>query len=185
MHGLSCSGKSSVSQALSDGIDAVRIRSDVERKRLRNLSALDRSVSPVGGGIYTPEMTRTTYDYLLHRADVILAAGISVIVDASFLRQAERRRFRDLAERRGVPLRILDCRARLPDLHERLRARAAAGGDASEATAAVLDAQMENRDPLTPEERACAVDIDTTEAGNIRARLHELGVERRDAFRSQ
>jgi len=55
-HGLSGSGKSWLSERLAMMTDAVRVRSDVERKRIA------RSRRGTGIELYSPEMTRRTYD---------------------------------------------------------------------------------------------------------------------------
>src|SRR5690606_40436823 len=64
-HGLSGSGKSYVSQRLLERAGAIRLRSDVERKRLFGLRALaDASAGP-GEGIYAADASQRTYERLL------------------------------------------------------------------------------------------------------------------------
>ena len=53
MHGLSGSGKTTLSDRLLPLIPALRVRSDVERKRLFGLAEAQSSESGVGTGIYT------------------------------------------------------------------------------------------------------------------------------------
>ena len=60
-HGLAGSGKTTLSQALLELIGVVRIRTDVERKRLHGLLAAARDRTGIEGGLYTPETTRDTY----------------------------------------------------------------------------------------------------------------------------
>ena len=55
MHGLSGSGKTTVAQKMSESLGAVRVRSDVERKRLHGLAAGARTHARAFGGIYAPE----------------------------------------------------------------------------------------------------------------------------------
>jgi hypothetical protein len=146
--GLSGSGKTTLSSArlLADPRAAtIRLRSDVERKRLFGLAA--DAVS--GGGIYSADANRRTYGRLAELADRILAAGWSVIVDAAFLRRAERDDFRRLAGNRGLPFGILACAAPADVLERRLAARR---GDASEADASVLAAQRQWLEPLGVDE---------------------------------
>jgi aminoglycoside phosphotransferase family enzyme/predicted kinase len=136
--GLSGSGKTTVSGArlLADGHAAtIRLRSDVERKRLFGLAPDAES----GGTIYGAEASVRTYGRLAELARGALADGFSVIVDAAFLRRAERSAFRDLAQSMDVPYAILACEAPADELRRRLSARA---GDASEADAAVLNQQL-------------------------------------------
>ena len=159
--GLSGSGKSTVARDLCEAAGLLQLRSDVERKRLAGLAATADSGSPTGAGLYAPQQTEKTYARLLELADTVLAAGYPVIVDATFLQRGQRDRFRALAQRRRVPFAILDCRAEDAELERRIRQRAEQGGDASEATLAVLAAQRESQQPLTPEECRSSVTVGT------------------------
>jgi hypothetical protein len=125
----------------------------VERKRLFGLAPLARSDSPQDAGIYTAEANTRTYARLRELARDLLAAGWPVIVDAAFLRRAERADFRALATELGVDFGILATTAPAEELRRRLGARS---GDASEATVAVLEQQLNWFEPLDADERACA-----------------------------
>ncbi len=162
MHGLAGSGKSWLAQQLLERLGALRIRSDVERKRLFGLSALTRSDCAVGDGIYDTAATKATYDRLVESASHILAAGYPVLVDAANLQAWQRAAFRNLAAARKVPFVILACTAPEALLQARLVSRQAAGCDASEADYAVLTQQMRTQEALTLEEEACCLGIDTT-----------------------
>ena len=76
---------------------------------------------------------------------------VSKLLDAAFLRRAERAQARQLAAHVGVPLRILACEAPDPVLRERLQARR---GDASEADTRVLDKLRQAAEPLSRDELA-------------------------------
>lgn len=156
-HGLSGCGKTVASNAmlLSDGNAAtLRVRSDVERKRLFGLTSTTRSGSALDAGIYTPDAHTRTYAHLHELAAGLLRAGWSVIVDAAFLRHAERDGFRNLARATGVAFSILAPLATPEQLCERILARSAAGRDASEATLDVLAQQMKTCEPLAEDEPA-------------------------------
>lgn len=156
-HGLSGSGKTWASsrwlQAETSG-RAIRLRSDVERKRLHGLSATQASGSGLNNGLYSPQAHTDTYAHLLERARLLLRAGWSVLVDAAFLRQHEREAFAQLAQAAGCPFHILATEAPLTVLRERIIARQAHGADASEATVAVLEQQLGWLEPLNEAERA-------------------------------
>jgi uncharacterized protein len=77
-----------------------------------------------------------------------------VLVDAAFLRQAERQAFAALARSLACPFHILAPDAPVAVLRERIAARQASGGDASEATLAVLEQQLGWVEALTETERA-------------------------------
>jgi predicted kinase len=160
-HGLSGSGKTTAAQVLLERFGAVRVRSDIERKRLHGLPPLARSGSVPGGGLYTTELTHATYEHLLSLACGILEAGYTVVVDAAFLRRAERDAFRALAASLHVSFRILAFAAPIDVLKKRVVQRFGAGADASEADLAVLERQLEFRERLEPVEEASTVQIDT------------------------
>lgn len=152
-HGVSGSGKSRrTGQLLERFPDAIRIRSDVERKRLFGLGPLDDSGSVLGGGLYTPDASARTYARLLELADQLLATGQPVLVDATFMKRAHRQPFRELAERHGVPFVLLDCTADPDTLRARVAARRARGDDAAEAGIEVLERQLQFDEPPTIDE---------------------------------
>lgn len=155
--GLAASGKSRLAQSLLGPLAAVRLRSDVERKRLAGLGALDSS----GGGIYDAAMTGRTYARLAEAAGHALAGGFNVIVDAACLLRRERDAFRALAREHGAPFRLLAVSAPRAALESRLDARAAAGDDPSEATREVLAMQRGIVEPPGDDERGDTVEVDT------------------------
>ena len=149
-HGLPGSGKTCASQQLLERDGAIRLRSDVERKRLHGLGMLDNSRER-GLDLYTTAATQRTYTHLFDLARQVLQAGFPVVLDAAFLRHDEREQAHALARALGVPFRILACEAPLAVLQERLQSRR---GDASEANAAVLQRLEGAAQPLTQAERA-------------------------------
>jgi len=159
MHGLAASGKSTAALELVQMWHGVRVRSDVERKRLAGLALDAASHSPVGGGLYSADRSDATYARLAALASAILDAGYPAVVDASFIRHAHRKQFAMMAEARGVPWAIVEMDAPLEVLRARLAARAERGGDPSEATQAVLERQLIMREPLSPFERRHAVTL--------------------------
>lgn len=159
--GVSGSGKSSQTQALIEQLGLVRIRSDVERKRLYGVPLLGRSVDRVPQGIYTAEASERTYQQLAALARAVLDAGLPVLLDATFLKRAQRQAVLAVGQALGVPCRILALDAPAELLRQRVRLRTARGGDPSEADEAVLERQLQQRDPLDPDEQVLAVQVDT------------------------
>jgi len=159
-HGFSGSGKSSVAGRIAERLPAIRLRSDLERKRLAGFGERADTGSTFGAGVYTADMTRRTYGYLLDTAEGILKSGLSVIVDATFLKREQRMAHKKLAERTGAAFLILDCQAPVATLKSRIEARALLGKDPSEADTAVLDHQLAAHDALTREEQLDALTID-------------------------
>ncbi len=154
-HGLSGSGKTFVSGQLLEAAPVIRLRSDVERKRLFGFSPLEPSGSARDAGIYSLEANTRTYARLLALAGQLLDSGWPVLVDAAFLKREERDAFRKLAESLGVPFAIMHCEADMPLQRERVAARR---GDASEANLEVLDLQVEREEPLQADEQVIAID---------------------------
>lgn len=161
-HGLSGSGKSFASSALLAHCGAIRLRSDVERKRLFGLRPLERSTPMGEDGIYSEEATRRTVEALRDRARLALMAGFPTIVDAAFLRPSERDAMRRLAAEMSVPFAILHCHAQEATLRQRIASRLTGAGDASEADEQVLDKQLAFAQPLSMGERASVIDMDTS-----------------------
>ena len=156
-HGLSGCGKTVASTHLLQAdphAGTLRLRSDVERKRLFRLPLKQPSGSAIGVGIYAPDAHARTYTHLRTQCAMLLRAGWSVVVDAAFLKRAERDTFRALARALGVPFAILAPVAEPDQLRGRIQERQAQGHDASEATVEVLEQQMRWIEPLEPDERA-------------------------------
>lgn len=173
-HGVSGSGKTFVTQRIVESLDVVRVRSDIERKRLFGLASTARSEADFGAGIYTRDASARTYDRLAGVAEEILASGFAAIVDATFLRRAERERMRQLAARRGVPFVILALDAPREVLRSRVQAREQEARDASEAGVAVLERQLAAIEPLAAGERDCAIVLDKGDMATADAALAAL-----------
>lgn len=157
-HGLSGSGKSSLTQPLLAEPGVVRLRSDLERKRLFGLTAKQSSHSATGENIYTAEATRRTYQRLAELATAALEGGYSVIVDATFLQRADRDTFHQLAQQHKVPFSILHFEAEPAILRQRVTARAAQGDDPSEADLTVLETQLAHYQPLGDNEMGVGIE---------------------------
>ena len=168
MHGLAGSGKTKVSQQLVEMLGAVRVRSDVERKRLHGLARHVRTHSGPYSGIYASETTRLTYDRLKSLVRDIIGAGFPAIVDAAFLRRAVRDQFRELAGELRVPFVILSCTAPHAELLGRVARRDALMNDASEAGIAVLENQVLTEQPLEGDELAQVMVIETVADKSVR-----------------
>jgi uncharacterized protein len=151
--GLSGCGKTTIAQALSETIGAVRIRSDVERKRMQGVGPLDRREGDIGEGWYAPAATESTYDRLHALARDIVSAGTTVIVDATFLRRSQRESFRALAARLGVAFLIVALEAKEATLRSRIARRQSGNADASDAHGGVLAHQIATREPLIADEK--------------------------------
>jgi aminoglycoside phosphotransferase family enzyme/predicted kinase len=154
-HGVSGSGKSYFARRLAEEIGLVQLRSDIERKRL----CRDSSGDPAA--LYSAQATAQTYERLAQAARAALAAGLSVIVDATFLARSRRAQFRALADSAQVPCALLDFRASPETLRQRIGERQRNARDPSDAGLEVLEKQLASRDPLEAGELEKIIPIDT------------------------
>jgi len=177
MHGLSGSGKTTVSQNLLEAFGAVRLRSDVERKRLFSIAAQARSGSAPDAGLYAAPANERTYARLAELARAALAAGYPVIIDAAFLRRAERDRFAALARDAGARFLIAACTAAPATLRARVAARESEARDASEAGLAVLERQFAAAEPLAQDEAGYTFATATAGGADVAALAQRLGLE--------
>ena len=157
-HGLSASGKSTLTRPLLEHLPAIRIRSDVERKRLFGIKAGKSRWADSKEGIYTSEATQATYEKLLKLAAGVIDAGYSVIVDATFLKQDQRQPFRQLAEAKQIPFIILDFTASADTLRRRITEREK---EVSDADLSVLEQQLAQGYSLCENELGDVITIDT------------------------
>ncbi|MBX3444199.1 MAG: AAA family ATPase [Planctomyces sp.] len=165
LHGVSGTGKSHAARRLCEQLPAVRLRSDVERKRLFGKWGQPRE--PVRtGDLYDPAVADELYGETLPTlAGHALDGGFHVVVDATFLMRDQRDRFRRLARERHVPFVLLDLQASRETLARRIRERAAAGHDPSDADLAILDQQLASRQPLGDDELSETLSIDAESDG--------------------
>lgn len=160
-HGFSGSGKTTLTQFLLEFTGAVRLRSDVERKRLHGKPALARAGSGIQQGIYAPQATVLTYQRLRELTESIIQARYPVVVDAAFLKRSQRDAFRQLAETLYVPFVIIDFTASEAALRQRLSQRQRQLTDASDADVSILEHQLQTSEALQPDELAFCVRYNT------------------------
>lgn len=174
MTGVMGSGKSTVARAVAARTGAVVVRTDVVRKRLAGVALRERGAHGFGEGLYTTAMGERTYEETLRLADQLLAARWPVVVDGSFSSAKERRRARELAERRGLRGLTLWCDAPDDVLARRLHQRATDRHEVSDGRVDLLASHRAQYEP--PRSEPDVVEIDTSDeapAGLERA-LHAL-----------
>ncbi len=163
-HGCSGSGKTLATQSLLELCGAIRLRADVERKRLFGLPALAHSDPASKTRLYAPAATQATQARLREAAALALASGCAVILDATFLAYAQRRAARALARRLGVPFVIVDFQASAATLRERVVQRLRHADDASEADLVVLQDQLAQAQALRADEAGAVLVYDAEPA---------------------
>lgn len=174
MQGLACSGKTTVSQRLTEALGAIRIRSDVERKRLAGVKAEESMAAAPGEGAYAAEENARVYRHLARVARESIEAGYPTIVDAAFLDRQYRDAFRDVARDAGAAFEILRCDSAAEVLRARAQRRMREGRDASDADARVLEWQLAHAEPLAPDERLHSVVVDTTHPSEWQGAVENL-----------
>jgi aminoglycoside phosphotransferase family enzyme/predicted kinase len=174
MHGVSGAGKSWYASRLAEELGAIQLRSDIERKRLYGYQADADTGSDVQAGIYSQAASEKTYAQLARLAGNVVAGGLTVIVDAAFLKLDERQRFQHLAQSSGVPFAILHLEADESTLVARITRRRQLGNDPSEAGIDVLKAQLASQEPLAASELAAVLPIQGDVASSMDMLVSEL-----------
>ena len=147
-------GKSSFAVELAFQLGIAHLQADQERKLLAGVRPTER-----GAAIYTADWNRATYERLAELAAAELAAGRSVVVDATFRLAVDRKRFVQLATEAGVPLVIceLSCPAEL--VRQRLLERQQADDSVSDGTWRVYQQQLASfEQPTEAEGHLLAID---------------------------
>ncbi len=165
-HGVSGSGKTTGSLQLVKTEGAIRLRSDVERKRLFGTSQANQRTVGVGQGMYSATASEATYQVLLMRARKILQAGFSAVVDAAFLKHADRQRFQSMAKENNVSFQILTFHADEATLRRRVTDRSLARNDASDADLSVLERQLTDQESLANDELEVMVEANPSFLGS-------------------
>ncbi len=150
-------GKTTLSHAIAQETGWVVVDSDELRKDLASVGHLDRGGDRPGEGLYSHQQTDATYEALCHRAGVVLAAGESVVLDASWTDAAHREAARAEGARRGAELVELECRVDATEARRRVAAREAEGRSPSDAGPEIVDYLADRRDPWPS-----AIGIDTS-----------------------
>jgi predicted kinase len=141
--GLSGTGKSTLAAAIAPLVGAapgaVHLRSDVQRKRFFGVA----ETTHLPAEAYRPEISARVYSRLAELARAGLNASRAVIVDATYHHLNERGAIAAIARELGIRFIGLWLEAPTAILQERVSLRR---NDASDATAAVVDAQA--REPI-------------------------------------
>jgi len=172
-HGVSAVGKSHVAMRLVEALGAIRLRSDVERKRMFGEQA-GEATGELQTGIYSSDASQATYERLHQLAAMILRAGFPVVIDATYLKQPQRAAAAEVASETGVPFLILDCNAPDAVIASWLAQRQADRTDPSDATLEVIAAQQVSRDPLNAEEQLHSKRVETNESDSLDKLIEQI-----------
>ncbi|WP_127470924.1 AAA family ATPase [Thiomicrorhabdus aquaedulcis] len=157
LQGVSGSGKSFLTQALLQHIDAISLSSDLERKHLFGINALDRVKPAQKSQLYSPQMNQQTYATLLSKAQSMLSQGCNVLIDATFLKRAHRQPFYDLANRLQLNAYVLYLQTPSALAQQAITERLHANNNPSDADVSVMLNQLHVLEPPQPDEPALSL----------------------------
>src|SRR6266568_1472939 len=141
--GVMGTGKSTLALALHHALGWALFSSDTVRKQLAQLDPKQPHADAFGQGLYSPDRTARTYNALLAQASAALAQGRSVLLDASFLRRADRQAIAHEAAGHGANVLFVECacprEVALQRLARRWKARMEGGQATSEGASYASD----------------------------------------------
>jgi aminoglycoside phosphotransferase family enzyme/predicted kinase len=170
--GHSGTGKTTLAAALAPSIGsvpgAIHFRSDLERKSAAGVGELER----LPARSYTKISSARVYSVLKEKAHIVLAAGRSVVVDAVYASDEERRDIEGVAATLGLSFHGVWLTAGREALIARVEAR---HNDASDATPDVVEAQSKY-DIGTMSPAWSVVDAGGTTDDTLRLAASQLGL---------
>ncbi|WP_319524995.1 AAA family ATPase [uncultured Desulfosarcina sp.] len=169
--GLPASGKSTIAKALSKIHDICVIRSDAVRKAHFSDGAKKSGTTAFEEGIYSAGATEATYDQMAAMAAEKLKKGCSVVLDATFSRQAHRNQALRMARYHQATPIFVECHAGKALLSERLKRRETEPS-LSDARLIHLEAFKKRFEPVEAIGGAAHLRVDT--ARPIRECLHRI-----------
>lgn len=175
--GLMGSGKSTVASALSEAAGVEAVSSDRVRKELAAIPEGGHDYSGYGKGIYTPEADGATYGELLRRAEEAIANGRSIIIDATFRRENDRRMVRSIAGRYGAQYSVIITTCPDEVARQRLEERERRPDEVSDGRWELYHLQQAEFENPQPDE-GCLIFVDTSRPINatIDTILEEIGL---------
>ncbi|MDT8893366.1 ATP-binding protein [Halomonas sp. I1] len=159
--GVAGSGKSRFTRTLVSRLGAIRLCSDVERRRLHGIHPQEEK-KDVPVDIFSDTATEKTYRRLAKYAGALLDAGLPVCIDGTCLKREQRDLLRHQAEGRGLPVLLISFEADEATLERRITKRAARQDVLAEESLAILARQREAFEDFSDEERLLLVRLDTT-----------------------
>lgn len=158
--GLMGTGKSTLASRLQADLGWTLFSSDTTRKELAQLEPHQPQSDQFGEGLYSAAWSARTYQTMFNRTAEVLAAGRSVILDATFASRSHRHAAVQVATLYGANLVFIECQCprelSLQRLAQRWQARVAqqqvASSLASDARPDLYDSQVAAWQPFDAEE---------------------------------
>jgi aminoglycoside phosphotransferase family enzyme/predicted kinase len=160
--GILAAGKSTLARWISAELAAPVAEADRTRKGMLGVAPTTRVHDGSWSGAYDRGFTDKVYAELMRRADVVLASGRPMIVDASFRSPAMRAAAREVARAHDVPFVFVECRAPADVCRARLAERERRGGAVSDGRLAIFDDFVREWQPVTELSGAEHLVVDTS-----------------------
>ena len=174
LHGLMGTGKTSIARYLRDELGWHLISTDSVRKQISGIGENTRVYVPYNEGLYSPEMSRRTYEEVCRRAENLLEAGFSVAIDGAFKKQSDRLPVIELAERTGARPIFIRTTCEPTTQTERLEKRSL-HDTRSDGRVELMEQQRADFEPPNPDAAAVSVEISTDgPKPETRQRVNEL-----------
>ena len=141
--GLSGTGKSVLARRIARTTEAEWLSSDRIRKEITGHDPHDRLTDEYGSGIYSPDISRETYDTMISRGITAASRGRSVVIDATFLDEEWRKRARDAFKIIDADLQFVECYCPPDVVVKRLEERETDADEASDAGTSIYKVQLE------------------------------------------
>ena len=174
--GLMGTGKTYLARKIGERLGWKHINSDEVRKHIAGMRPSERSQDGWGQGLYTPRSTQATYSALYKAAKEKLAIGESVLVDASFRSNQERRRFGELARQQGAQPLFIEVKASRQIATQRLLRRQKEADSISDGRLELYDRQAAAWENISPQmsQHSIIIDGGAPESEKIKTVLGKL-----------
>ncbi|MFG1930670.1 AAA family ATPase [Mycobacterium sp. NPDC048908] len=131
-------GKTTLSRALAQQVDAEVISTDDVRREMEQQGVVRGTAGELNTGLYAPENVSRVYGEVLRRARPLLGYGRPVILDGTWRDPLQRERARQLATETAAAITEFMCEVPDATASERIRRRTGSTSDATPAIAAAL-----------------------------------------------
>ncbi|MGB0957713.1 MAG: AAA family ATPase [Litorivicinus sp.] len=160
-------GKGELSNRLVESLGVIRLRTDVERRRMNGMAIDAPTDAELDAGIHGDAASDEVYRVLARQAEQLLRCGFPVMVSGSFLKAKQRERFQRLADAQGVLMVILKCAPPNEWTEQEIRQRAVLASDSNRANLNLLNHQRGAMEPLSSDEETHTRVIDTSDAAAV------------------
>jgi aminoglycoside phosphotransferase family enzyme/predicted kinase len=171
VRGLPGTGKSTIAETLSEQLGFELVQTDAVRQELFGPSQ-DRI--NFNEGRYRPENRLRVYDNMHERAEQMLAEGLSVVLDGTYLSASLRQQAAECATQHGIEFLSVHCRCQDEIALQRINTRGQMGASRSETRPEFFAKQREANEPDPPGQPTLVVDTSASSVEPIRQLFAEI-----------